>query len=325
MLLFMLSQPNTRDKIMEDPLLSLLSSQLMDRYTTLTTLLLKLSDQLKISQYQLWLPMPFDEPKENKIMLDRLIRGYLDIWYEGNQDGRETRSYPGLVGVSAATFAIATRVNEAKAAFQASVQALQLQDKRAWRSIQETLPTFNREIRHLLSLSGVGRLHLKQANRQIPLLQSTPAKIGFSWYSSGKSIKRISVKDAENLLLQLSTDSPHIQIQLDKLASLPKDEHLARVQTLAPIMRANVVYGGKDDRQSGFTDNDSKKNTPKDISRKAMNVSLPIMFPLKKDEVMPVHNEISLTPPEQRTRLRRSDIKTEDEVFLPSIRVYRYR
>ncbi len=298
-----------------------LSTELISQYETLSLSLLNLAEQLHSTVPKLWIPLSEDEEPNYHSMLNRAIRSYLDLWYEGDQDGRETRSYPGLIGADDTLLKLAGEVNQHKDRFQQIVQALQEQDGKAWKKLHELLPEKNTHIRKLLSMSGIGRLHLKQIYRHIPILEKKPSKVGFSWYTSGKSIKRISTEDAARLLLQLSQESPHIQIQLDKLARISAKESLARLQTLAPIVRANLVY-----QPEIASDEKSKKsNTDNPAERKAMNVSLPIMFPLTKNEEFPNHNEISLIPPTERTRLRRSDIRIEDEPFLPSIRVFRYK
>jgi hypothetical protein len=301
-----------------------LSTELISEYERLSLSLLNLAKQLHASVPKLWVPLPEDEESNYYAMLNRAIHSYLDLWYEGDQDGRETRSYPGLIGADEQLLKLATEVNQHKDRFQQVVQALQEQDSKAWKKLHDLLPEKNTHIRQLLSMSGIGRLHLKQIYRHIPILEKKPAKVGFSWYTSGKSIKRISTEEAARLLLQLSQESPHIQIQLDKLARISPKEPLARLQTLAPIVRANIVY------QSEITNADEDTKRKKSITdnpaeRKAMNVSLPIMFQLAKNTAFPNHNEISLIPPTERTRVRRSDIRIEDEPFLPSIRVFRYK
>ncbi len=55
-----------------------------------------------------------------------------------------------------------------------------------------------------------------------------------------------------------------------------------------------------------------------------MNVALPLFIPAP-DGRLPDHNLPPLQPPEARTRARRRDERLEDEPFLPSLRVYRYR
>lgn len=227
-----------------------------------------------------------------------------DLWYEEDQDGRETRLYPGLVGVPREHMLYANEINSAKDRFRKTVNEIKESDSIFWREVQGRLAKRYKMLNDRLSQEGLARIHLKQVFRHIPLLVQRPEKIGFSWYTSGRSIKKIDVKTAYNMLCKLNTDSPHVKIQLDRLASLPSTEPLARVQAQAPVLRANVIFANK--------------------SRRAMNVSLPILFPHEGLADLPDFNIPPETPPSVRQRLVRSDNKLEDDAFLPSIRVHRY-
>jgi hypothetical protein len=158
----------------------------------------------------------------------------------------------------------------------------------------------------VLKSANIARLNLKQAYRLIPIIVATPEKIGFSWYTQGKSITRISKQKAYERLCKYG-DNSHIEIQKKKLASLNDYEELAIVQKQAPLVRANIVS-----RQQGK------------VLRRAMNSSLPFMLASIDNNILPEFNKINTDPPLTNTRLRRSDNKISDEVFLPSIRAYRY-
>lgn len=227
-----------------------------------------------------------------------------DLWYEEDQDGRETRLYPGLVGISREHMLYANEINVAKDRFRKTVNDIKDADSVLWREIQGRLAKRYKMLNDRLSQEGLARVHLKQVFRHIPLLVQRPEKVGFSWYTSGRSIKKIDVKTAYELLCKLNTESPHIKIQLNRISSLPANEPLARVQAQAPVLRANIIFANK--------------------SRRAMNVSLPILFPHEGLADLPDFNIPSATPPSERQRLVRSDNKIEDDAFLPSIRVHRY-
>lgn len=150
---------------------------------------------------------------------------------------------------------------------------------------------------------------MKQCWRLIPLAEAPVARIRFAWYTSGRSIKRISVQEAEQKLLQLDTDAPHVRIQLRKLASLPSQEVLAQVQNQAPLMRANLFY--TEPLADGHT-------------RRALNVAMPLVVPATEGRLPDIKTPPQ-TAPIARTRAKRRDEKLESEVFLPSLRVFRYR
>ena len=58
--------------------------------------------------------------------------------------------------------------------------------------------------------------------------------------------------------------------------------------------------------------------------RRLMQAPLPILVPLRPGESLPEFVPVAPEPPEA-PRLRRADVKIEDEPLLPSVRVHRYR
>ncbi len=231
-----------------------------------------------------------------------------DFWYADGQDGRATRPYIGIVAATQEVIDSLKSVNEAKDAFRKATAILQEYDKSLIPEVKASLPFRHSHLHENLSGAGLARLHLKQTWRHIPYLELPLSRIKMAWYTSGRSIKRLSVQDAEKRLMQYDTDSDHIRIQLRKLSALAPGEMLAQVQTQAPIMRANLFFeepleDGKD--------------------RKALNVALPL-FVLSQDGRLPSHNQPAPFPPSERQRAVRSDNIIEDEPYLPSIRAHRY-
>lgn len=241
----------------------------------------------------------------NSNISENTLDGVLnDLWYQEDQDGRETRVYPGLIGLSREQITFANEVNLYKDEFRKVVDKIKNDDNVQWRDIQGKLARRYQPVNELLAREGLNRLHLKQIFRHIPLVVNRPEKVGFSWYTSGRSIKKISKSDAYSLLCKLNTDATHIKIQLERLSAIGDQEPLARVQNQAPVLRANIVFPDK--------------------KRRSLNVSLPLMFPNEGRQDLPEFNIPPLTPPPVRSRLVRSDNKLEDDPFLPSIRVHRY-
>ncbi len=238
-----------------------------------------------------------------------LRRALLDFWYQEGQDGRGTRTYVGMVAADEALLERVARVNAAKAELATRLARIRDQAPGMVAEIKAVLPFRHPALQEHLQGLGLARLHLKQCWRAIPVARAPVARLRLAWYSSGRSIKRLSVREAETRLLKLDPSAPHVQIQLRKLAGIPEGEPLAQVQRQAPLMRANLFF--REPLADGAT-------------RQAMNVALPLFLPAP-DGRLPHHNQPSPTPPEQRTRARRSDERLEDEPFLPSLRVFRYR
>lgn len=238
-----------------------------------------------------------------------LRHALLDVWYQDGQDGRATRSHVGLVAGDAAVMDAVARVNETKKAFATLLAEIRIETPSLIPEIKAVLPFRHPALHAHLRGSGLARLHLKQCWRAIPLADAPVARVRLAWYASGRSITRLSVREAERKLLALDSEAPHVRIQLRRLAGIPDGEPLAQVQSQAPLMRANLFY--REPLEDGRR-------------RRAMNIALPLFVP-SPDGRLPDHNLPPSHPPATRTRARRRDERLEDTVFLPSLRVFRYR
>jgi len=240
---------------------------------------------------------------------ERLASSLTDLWYLDGQDGRATRSYPGVVACSEPVWQQLGEVNQAKVGFSYALDQIRKEMPDELPQARQRLAERHQALQAHLADHGLARLHLKQAWRQIPGCEEPLKQLRFSWYSSGRSIRRISIQEAEYRLLQMDTGADHIQIQLKKLAGLRADEPLAQVQNQAPLMRANLFF------------EDPEPGLPK---RKAINLAMPL-FILSEDRLqLPPFNLPANQPPQERSRAKRSDNRLADEPFLPSIRVFRY-
>ncbi|WP_114416387.1 DNA replication terminus site-binding protein [Marinospirillum perlucidum] len=281
-----------------------LIAELEQSFNNLVISLQQLKKQLQQEQPACWM-LGADNPQASQ---ERLINSLLDLWYLDGQDGRVTRSYPGLVAASEATWELLGEVNQAKVAFSHCLDQLRKSCPDEIPEARQRLAERHQALHAHLSEQGLARLHLKQSWRQLPGCDRPLEQIRFSWYSSGRSIRRISHQEAEYRLLQMNADADHIQIQLKKLAALRPGEPLAQVQKQAPLMRANLFYADQ---------------RPGEPERKAFNIALPL-FVLSPEGQLPAFNQPSPQPPAQRSRAQRSDNRLEEDAFLPSIRVYRY-
>lgn len=273
----------------------------IEAFEALQTALRTFSHALIEETPRCWLPGHSVAPASHK----QLAELYNDIWYTDGNDGRTTRTQCGLVGCSTHLLDLAAHTNQVKTRFQHAVALFRSTEGRY---PDDTLTTRAKALAAQLNRKGLARLHLKQCYRHIPVLSFTPLKVGFNWYRSGRSIKRISVEDAINMLLKMDKGQPHIQIQLKVLASLPTNEPLAQLQPQAPVVRANLQW-----------------REGEHLHRKALNCPLPILFPLSEDKAFPAHNEIAPTPPLQRERRERSDLRIDPSPLLPGLRIHRYK
>ncbi|WP_320820062.1 DNA replication terminus site-binding protein [Thalassolituus sp.] len=253
-----------------------------------------------------WFPLSNTEQAVGLKPLNSLCDLLCDFWYHDNQDGRETRSRHGLIVADPQTQTHIAEINVNKDRLRAAIREMkETLGSNEWQLLSEQLSEEHIGFRQNLANAGLARLHLKQCVRHIPLLSEMPKRVGFSWYTNGRSIKRISIKEAEEKLLNLGADKPHIQIQLERLGQLRGDTKLAQMQTLAPVVRANLVF---------------------ETHRKAMNASLPLFLPTDNPHAdLPAYKDIPLEPPVGRTRQSRDDFQLSDVPLLPSLRIYTYR
>ncbi|WP_297532714.1 DNA replication terminus site-binding protein [Thalassolituus sp.] len=229
-----------------------------------------------------------------------------DLWYMSHeQDGRTTRSRHGLILASPETQLLIKEVNDCKEAFARVSRTLRGTSEANLKSALSALDARGSSFRNLIgNASGLRRIHLKQCTRTLPLLDEYPVSCRFTWYAHGRSIKRISVKEAEQALLDIGEEKAHVQAQLKILGNLPPSSKLAQVQTLAPTVRANVVF------QSG---------------RKSLNCPLPIFVATDNPHgELPNIKDVPLTPPEGRSRKSREDNLISEAPILPSLRVHTY-
>lgn len=282
-------------------------TDLLDTFDELARATAEFNQLLKSQQPQCWLPLTDNEKQQHITPIEKACELFEDIWYVDGQDGRETRSCHGVIAGNTQIIEAAKTVNKQKEQLHKQIKTLQKEDKKSWKTTQQEMLQRHPGTKERLHWAGLDRLHLKQLYRQIPIIENPPEKVGFSWYTSGRSIKKITPEDAQILLEKFNYQDTHIKMQLEAVAKLKADTPLAQVQQLAPIMRANLVFehNGK-------------------VSRKALNASLPLLIN-SSDGQLPIYNPQSLTPPEQRIRLERSDQRLETEVFLPSIRVFKYQ
>ena len=260
----------------------------------LSELRLLLSDQRVI--FQLFTP-----DTSETINLSHLLT---QIWYTQEGDGRRTLNQYGLVGVPPSFIPLLQQINQKKLFFKQAIQDYREQNKEPGPFL------FKRacELNLGLSKAGLARLHLKQCYRTLPILESCPDKVTFSWYTSGKSQKKLSVKQALERLMKMDTGQIHIQMQIEALNKLSESEPLVQIQNQVPVMRANIAW---------------RNGT--DWVRKARNCPLPLFFPMSEDKPFPEYNTPALTPPEKRSRQFRADSVIETDPYLPSLRVHRYK
>ncbi|MCB1918854.1 MAG: hypothetical protein KDJ28_02585 [Candidatus Competibacteraceae bacterium] len=255
-----------------------------------------------------WVSRSEAELLENLDMRSKAIQLYRALWYEDDQDGRETLTCAGIVGAGPDTLQAAHLCNTAKDAFKAAVLALKTLKRSEATAVLADLHRRQESVAVAMRRMGAARLNLKQAYRHIPLLDERPLKIGFTWSRQGRVIQRTSTA-AARCLLEQRAETPQTRLELQRLAEIPDDEMLAKVRSVCPHLRANIVFAN-----------------PKgsSVQRRLMQTPLPVLVPLQPSERLPDFVPIAPEPVDM-PRLRRTDVRIEDAPFLPSIRIHRYR
>lgn len=283
---------------------ALLHMNVLDGFLALTDSLARLSEAIRQDSGMLaWTKME-GNPRET------MVSAINQLQYEANQSPREIFICAGFMGASPETLERVKAVNEAKDKFKQAI--LQLKSAKLSATDPVLMEKFSQLLlrapttSNALKNMGLSRLHLKQCYRRLPILDSVPSKISWTWAHT-RSIKKISLSDAQNLLQKRGNDEG-IQIQLQKLGMLQPNESLAVVQELAPHLRANVVF-----KTQGGT------------KRIMIKGPMPIFFPA--DEMTPYPK---FTPPTEKRerdseRAVRSDVKLDPIPYLPAIRAHRYR
>lgn len=284
----------------------LLRIELFECFEQMLTALGAFCAQVRHDQLPAWVSRSDEETDQGLGLRDKAVQAYRALWYEDGQDGRETLTCPGLVGASPATLDAAQQCNTAKEAFKNAVLALKKLDKAQIDALWDELHSRDETINLAMRRMGAARLNLKQAYRHIPILAARPVKVGFTWSKQGRTIERKSVAEVRQLL-ETRLETAQIRLEMERLSQIPETEMLARVRSVCPHLRANLVFATADG-----------------VERRLKQAPLPLLIPLAPGEPLPEFVPIAATPGTTR-RMQRSDVQIEEELFLPSIRIHRYR
>jgi hypothetical protein len=218
-------------------------------------------------------------------------------------DGRYTSVCVGAIGVDEETLEQAKYVNLCK---DRLIAAVQIVNDRLCAGAKSKAGK-SKIMRALLKQIGWGRLSLRLCYRHLPVLDYQPYRIGFSYSSGGKSIKKISLAQAMERLTEAGFESEQAKCDYEKLAEQQADLTLAVVQPLAGYYKANVLA--------------QKGSKPK-----TMAVYLPIIYLRSGDEA--VHHSAQLSEKDDWKRIgrkTRTDAKLDPNPLITSLPVHSYK
>ncbi len=221
-----------------------------------------------------------------------------DLWYKNDGDGRYTNSYIAVVQCSERCILKVKEINELKSLFAEVKLEIDNKSKKLFKECTASYLN-SPDVRKRLRCLGASRLNINHIRRKIPLFTGEINKISYSRYTKGKSIEKITPKQAEDKLKKLNSAIPeHIQTQLNLLGNHPHSVELVEVKSIAPTIKVNIGH-------------------PNGVE--TICPPLPIFISdLNVNKYM-----ITFTPSDHKPRKKRSDTKIEDTPFLPSIHVYR--
>lgn len=230
--------------------------------------------------------------------------------YLDQQQPREILVGAGIIAASSETIDAIKDLNTAKNKFKSAMLKLKAakitnDHELLAQNFEQLLQQRDANLAKTLSRMGLARLHLKQCYRKVPYFLQRPNKIAWTWANT-RSIKKISVPEAEQLLLKHHRDAG-IERQIKLLQGLDPNEKLAIIQDLAPHLRANIVM-----------------STNSGTQRLMVKGPVPIFYLESENLGLP-----EFTPPgakrgRDKDRVVRKDVKINPDPFLPAIRAHRY-
>lgn len=205
--------------------------------------------------------------------------------FHNEQDERRVVRYVGAIGVTPAVLRRAELVNEHKASLVGEIGA--------YRRLASKRERDSHQVRELLIRLGYARLNLVQTYRKVPILNSTPTRIGFTWILGTKHVETV---DRESAMRRVPGDVERsggdlARIQREVMEARRSDLRLVR--RVAPHVRANIVWQDGDERQTA-----------------CIHAPLPILYRFSSRTTEPEVSGHDRPEPDPRTtppRQRRSD------------------
>jgi hypothetical protein len=287
---------------------SQLRATLGDALSALSKSTDQLCQQLTLeTSYPLWVWQTSNSSHARMVLTQHVAA----LNFADGQDANNTLTCSSLIGTSLGTISLIHQVNRqrkevTKILRNMDDKKLQVEDKNTKQSHFEKLTKV------ALTAYGFPRLHRKQIMRPFEVLSDQPERVGFTWARIRKS-EKISSDQAKikihNLIDRAASDSRHafLQQDLEKINQLDPNEPLAIVNPPHLHARANIVWS------DGCH-----------VKRQTKRAVVPIFYPAKANSALPVIKPLADTPPAEGHRMKRRDMKIQEQPYLLSIKVHRY-
>jgi hypothetical protein len=162
--------------------------------------------------------------------------------FHNEQDERRVVRFVGALAATAAVLRSAEAVNEHKVALMSAIGT--------YRKLASKRERDSHQVRELLIRFGYARLNLVQAYRKIPILERTPARIGFSWILGTKHVETVDREDAMRRVPGDVERSGSDLARIQREVMETRRNGLRVVRRVAPHVRANIAWVDGEERQT---------------------------------------------------------------------------
>lgn len=268
-----------------------------------------LAAAIKDETHSIWMPGIADEDdkygefycaRKHHLFVDQAIQSINSIEFMDGQEGRSTQKSKGILLVGPSSLELAQHVNQLKQEAGGQIAAIRsVLPKKT--SVADYLST-REEIQVALNRAGIARLCVNQLKRSIPVVVKAPYRIALLERRT-KSIRRVSVEQASNMLNRLT--SQQSDIDLEALGQLSASTPLAIIQQpQTPTFKANIFY---------------RDVVEGEVQTVNQQIHAPVPILCATGHEMPrIHKGGS------RAKAERSDIRLESSPYLKSIRAHLY-
>ncbi|MDA0146610.1 hypothetical protein OCT63_20520 [Vibrio sp. RW] len=220
--------------------------------------------------------------------------------YGDEQAGRELIQQPGVIFIPHKLVDTIHKVNNKKSDFLSAVQKFKEQS-----DLKSNEGILNQLRKYFLS-AGLGRVHLKQCERQFTVLENLPKKL--TWYTESGgwgAQKKLSKSQALVMVEKVMTGNEDGQrVCRNLINAIADDEVLVKRSKSADSIRVNALYSEGDARP--------------------YIGSLPLFVPASRSEIENVTLEMERAE-SKKHRSRKNTSKFECEPYIESLKLYRYK
>lgn len=253
-----------------------------------------------------WAVDPFHIDDQGPHRAPALLHGLTNFQYEQYQDARTTLKYPGAIGTSMEGVLAAKELNDHKALFSELAANYRKQVGKTANiqgTMMETVERMPLESRRPFQMGPLAHLHLNQASRKIPLSETTPRLVSWSWDTAKRAIRKNTAAEAADLIKKKGYQSDAAQTQYEQLGRMG-NEPIAIIQNLPPSLFVTTTLTPREADRGEITGLSTRTKRP---------ASLPLIYLFNKEQPTRFRfHKPDLTDRENQDRSTRGDSAWED-------------